>query len=88
VGLTAEMRRQHLRRRALILALAAGLLFGLVTWLFIELPGYHPELPAGCNLKPIPDPLLPVPNIVLGCLVAFVAGRALGYLRERRRRRP
>ena len=88
MGLTAEARRQRLRRRALILALAAGLLLGLATWLFIELPGYHPDLPAGCNLKPVPDPVLPFPNIIVGCVVAFVVGRALGYLREHRRRRP
>jgi hypothetical protein len=86
VGLTPESRRTGLRRRALLLALAAGLLLGLAAWLLIELPAYRPDLPAGCNLKPIPDPLLPVPNIILGCVVAFIAGRAVGYLRERRRR--
>jgi hypothetical protein len=62
-------------------------LLALVAWLVSVLPGFNPSLARDCMNKPTPDPLIPPPSIVVGCGLSFLAGRAVAYLRERRRRR-
>ena len=61
---------------------AAGLL-ALAVWVIFKASVYDPNLLAACTTKRDPDPLFPVPGIVLWAVVAFLAGGVAARLRAR-----
>jgi hypothetical protein len=44
---------------------------------------YSPDLPSNCTSKRDPDPLFPIPWIVTGAVVAFLAGGVAARVRAR-----
>ncbi len=61
---------------------AAGLL-ALAVWVIFKASVYAPDLLASCTGKRNPDPLFPIPGIVIWAVVAFLAGGVAARLRAR-----
>jgi hypothetical protein len=61
---------------ALALLVAAG-------WVIFQAGTYNPDLPANCTNKRDPNPLFPIPWIVAGAVVAFLAGGVAARVRAR-----
>jgi hypothetical protein len=52
-------------------------------WVVFQAGTYNPDLPANCASKRDPNPLFPIPWIVTGAVVAFVAGGVAARVRAR-----
>jgi hypothetical protein len=63
-----------------IVALA---LLGAAVWVILEAGIYNPILPSHCESKRDPNPLFPIPWIVIGAVVAFLAGGVAAQVRAR-----
>jgi hypothetical protein len=63
-----------------IVALA---LLGAAVWVILEAGTYNPILPSHCESKRDPNPLFPIPWIVIGAVVAFLAGGVAAQVRAR-----
>jgi hypothetical protein len=61
---------------------AAGLM-ALAVWVIFKASVYDPNLLATCTTKRDPDPLFPIPGIVIWAVVAFLAGGIAARLRAR-----
>ena len=61
---------------ALALLVGAG-------WVILQAGTYNPDLPANCTSKRDPNPLFPIPWIVTGSVVAFLAGGVAARVRAR-----
>ena len=63
-------------------AVALALLVAAV-WVIFQAGAYNPDLPANCTSKRDPNPLFPIPWIVIGSVVAFLAGGVAARVRAR-----
>jgi hypothetical protein len=63
-----------------IVALA---LLGAAVWVIFQAGTYNPILPSHCESKRDPNPLVPIPWIVIGAVVAFLAGGVAARVRAR-----
>ena len=59
---------------------ALGLLIA-AAWVIFQAGTYNPDLPANCTSKRDPNPLFPIPWIVIGAVVAFLAGGVAARVR-------
>jgi hypothetical protein len=64
-------------------AIVALVLLMLAAWILFQAGTYSPELPSGCESKRHPNPLFPIPWIVIGAVVAFLAGGVAARVRAR-----
>ena len=63
-------------------AVALALLVAAV-WVIFQAGIYNPDLPANCTSKRDPNPLFPIPWIVTGSVIAFLAGGVAARVRAR-----
>jgi hypothetical protein len=61
---------------------ALGLLVA-AAWVIFQAGTYNPDLPANCTSKRDPNPLFPIPWIVMGAVVAFLTGGVAARVRVR-----
>jgi hypothetical protein len=61
---------------------ALGLLVA-AAWVIFQAGTYNPDLPANCTSKRDPNPLFPIPWIVMGAVVAFLTGGVAARIRVR-----
>ena len=61
---------------------ALGLLLA-AAWVIFQAGTYNPDLPANCTSKRDPNPLFPIPWIVTGSIVAFLAGGVAARVRAK-----
>jgi hypothetical protein len=66
----------------MFVGVAAGLM-ALAVWVIFKASVYDPNLLATCTTKRDPDPLFPIPGIVIWAVVAFLAGGIAARLRAR-----
>jgi hypothetical protein len=52
-------------------------------WVIFQAGTYNPDLPANCTSKRDPNPLFPIPSIVTGSIVAFLAGGVAARVRAK-----
>jgi hypothetical protein len=82
VGLTPR-RRFRLNRRVIAFGGVAAGLLALAVWVLFKASIYDPDLLASCTSKRGPNPLFPIPGIVIGAVIAFLAGGIAARLRAR-----
>lgn len=80
--MTPRRRRRINARVVMFGGVAAGLL-ALAVWVIFKASVYDPNLLAACISKRDPDPLFPIPGIVIWAVVAFLSGGATAWLRAR-----
>jgi hypothetical protein len=61
----------------------AAALLGMAVFVIFQAGTYSPDLPSNCASKRDPNPLFPIPWIVLGAVAAFVAGGVAARVRAR-----
>lgn len=77
------IRRIRFTPRVVAFAIVALALLVLAGWVLFQAGTYSPLLPSGCESKRDPDPLFPIPWIVTGSVVAFLAGGLAARARAR-----
>lgn len=82
MGLTPRPRIRITARVIVFGIVALGLLAG-AGWVIFQAGAYNPDLPAECVSKRDPNPLFPIPLIVIGAVVAFLAGGVAARVRAR-----
>ena len=82
MGVTPRRRFRINGRVVAFGSVAAGLL-ALAVWVIFKASVYDPNLLAVCTGKRDPNPLFPVPGIVIWAVVVFLAGGAAARLRAR-----
>jgi hypothetical protein len=82
VGLTPRGRFRINARVVAFGGVAAGLL-ALAVWVIYQAGTYNPDLPSSCVSKRDPNPLFPVPGIVIWSVIAFVSGGVAARVRAR-----
>jgi hypothetical protein len=75
--------RIRITPRVVAFSVVALALLGAAVWVIFQAGTYNPVLPSGCESKRDPNPLFPVPWIVIGAVVAFVAGGLAARVRAR-----
>jgi hypothetical protein len=76
-------RRFRINARVVLFGGVAAGLLALAVWVIFRAGVYDPHLLAGCVSKRDPNPLLPVPGIVIWAVVAFLAGGIAARVRAR-----
>ena len=82
MGLTPRRRFRISGRVIAFGSVAAGLL-ALAVWVIFKAGIYDPDLLASCTSKRDPNPLFPIPGIVIWAVVVFLAGGVAARLRAR-----
>lgn len=82
MGVTPRRRFRINARVVAFGAVAAGLL-ALAVWVIFKAGTYAPDLIASCVSKRDPNPLVPIPGVVIWAVVAFLAGGVAARLRAR-----
>jgi hypothetical protein len=82
VGVTPR-RRFRINGRVIAFGSVAAGLLALAVWVIFKASVYDPDLLAACTSKRDPNPLFPVPGIVIWAVVVFLAGGAAARLRAR-----
>lgn len=67
----------------LAFSIVALALLAVAVWVIFQAGTYNPILPSHCESKRDPDPLFPIPWIVIGAAVAFLAGGVAARVRAR-----
>jgi hypothetical protein len=67
----------------IVFGIVALALLALAAFVIVQAGTYNPDLPARCVNKRDPDPLIPIPGIVIGSVVAFLAGGVAARVRAR-----
>jgi hypothetical protein len=75
--------RFRLTPRVIAFGAVALALLGMAVFVIFQAGTYAPNLPSDCFNKRSPDPLYPVPWIVVASVIAFVAGGVASRLRAR-----
>jgi hypothetical protein len=76
-------RRIRITPRVIAFGVVALALLIAAVWVIFQAGTYNPDLPANCTSKRDPNPLFPVPWIVTGAAVAFLAGGVAARVRAR-----
>jgi hypothetical protein len=66
-----------------VFGIVALALLGAAVWVIFQAGTYSPILPSHCESKRDPNPLFPVPWIVTGAVIAFLAGGVAARVRAR-----
>ena len=82
MGVTPRRRFRINGRVVAFGSVAAGLL-ALAVWVIFKASVYDPDLLAVCTSKRDPNPLFPIPGIVIWAVVVFLAGGVAARLRAR-----
>jgi hypothetical protein len=82
VGLTSRL-RIRITPRVMGFGMVAAALLAMAVWVIFQAGTYNPDLPANCVSKRDPNPLFPIPGIVMGSVVAFLAGGVAARVRAR-----
>jgi len=75
--------RFRLTPRVLAFGAVACVLLGMAVFVVFQAGTYTPNLPSDCFNKRSPNPLYPVPWIVVASAIAFLAGGIAARLRAR-----
>ena len=75
--------RIRITPRVLAFGIVAIALLGAAVWVLFQAGTYNPILPSHCESKRDPNPLFPIPWIVIGAVVAFLAGGVAARMRAR-----
>jgi hypothetical protein len=67
------------------MGLVAIALLAVGIWVVFEAGTFGPNLPPNCTSKRSPDPLFPIPAIVIAAAASFVAGGIAARIRVRLR---
>jgi hypothetical protein len=76
-------RRIRITPRVVAFGLVALALLVLACWVIFQAGIYNPDLPSNCESKRDPNPLFPIPWIVIGSVIAFLAGGVAARVRAR-----
>ena len=76
-------RRIRVTPRVLVFGLVALGLLGAAVFVIFQAGTYSPLLPSHCESKRDPDPFFPIPWVVIGAVVAFLAGGVAARVRAR-----
>jgi hypothetical protein len=76
-------RRFRINGRVVLFGGVAAALLAMAVWVIFQAGTYNPDLPAGCVSKRDPNPLFPVPGIVIWSVISFLAGGVAARLRAR-----
>ena len=82
MGLTPR-RRIQITPRVVVFGLVALALLIAAMYVIFQAGTYNPVLPSHCESKRDPDPLFPIPWIVTGAVIAFLAGGVAARVRAR-----
>lgn len=69
--------------RVLAFGIVAAALLGMAIYVIFQAGTYNPDLPSNCASKRSPNPLFPVPWIVISAVVSFLAGGVAARVRAR-----
>jgi hypothetical protein len=69
--------------RVIAFGIVALTLLAVAAYVIFNAGTYNPDLPSNCAGKRSPDPLFPIPGIVLGAIASFCAGGIAARLRAR-----
>ncbi len=69
--------------RVIAFGIVALALLAAAMWVIFQAGTYNPILPSHCESKRDPDPLFPIPWIVIGAFAAFLAGGVAARVRAR-----
>jgi hypothetical protein len=75
--------RIRITPRVVVLGIVALVLLAAAVWVIFQAGTYSPVLPSNCESKRDPNPLFPVPWIVTGAVIAFLAGGVTARVRAR-----
>jgi hypothetical protein len=75
--------RIRITPRVIAFSIVALALLGAAVWVIFQAGIYNPILPSHCESKRDPDPLFPIPWIVIGAVAAFLAGGIAARVRAR-----
>ena len=76
-------RRFRITPRVVAFGAVAAALLGLAVFVIFQAGTYNPDLPSNCVNKRDPDPLFPIPAIVTGAVISFLAGGVAARVRAR-----
>jgi hypothetical protein len=77
--------RIRITPRVIAFSIVALALLAAAVWVIFQAGTYDPILPSHCESKRDPDPLFPIPWIVIGAVAAFVGGGVTARVRARMR---
>jgi hypothetical protein len=75
--------RIRITARVIAFGVVALALLALAAWVIFTAGTYNPILPDKCVSKRDPDPLFPIPWIVIGAVISFVVGGVTARVRAR-----
>jgi uncharacterized RDD family membrane protein YckC len=77
-------RRIRITPRVIAFGIVAATLLGVAVWVMINAGTYNPNLPETCSSKRDPNPLFPIPWIITGTVISFLAGGVAARVRARK----
>ena len=75
--------RIRITPRVIAFSIVALALLAAAAWVIFQAGTYNPILPSHCESKRDPNPLFPIPWIVIGAAAAFLAGGVAARVRAR-----
>ena len=75
--------RIRISPRVIAFGIVAAILLGIAVWVIFNAGTYNPNLPEACAGKRDPNPLFPIPWIVTGAVMSFLAGGVAARVRAR-----
>jgi hypothetical protein len=82
MGLTSRL-RIRITPRVIAFGMVAAALLAMAVWVIIQAGTYSPDLQSNCSSKRDPNPLFPIPGIVIGAVIAFLVGGVVARVRAR-----
>jgi len=76
-------RRFRINARVVVFGGVAAGLLALAVWVIFKATVYDPNLLASCISKRDPNPLFPIPGVVVWAVIAFLAGGVAARIRAR-----
>jgi hypothetical protein len=77
--------RIRITPRVIAFSIVALALLAAAVWVIFQAGTYDPILPSHCESKRDPNPLFPIPWIVIGAVAAFVGGGVTARVSARMR---
>jgi hypothetical protein len=75
--------RIRITPRVIAFGTVAAVLLGIAVWVIFNAGTYNPNLPEMCASKRDPNPLFPIPWIVIGAVISFLIGGVAARVRAR-----